>query len=755
MPAKYLKALHYLVPLAVLVAAIVLRWQDVPMVGQLRATLFDTYQQIAPREFEDVGVRILDIDEKSLAELGQWPWPRTRMAELVYRLRAGGAAIVGFDIVFAEADRTSPMRVVESWPQNDDMQTIRDLAATLPDHDDLFAQFIGGVGNIVTVAQLTRDTADRAPAQIGNFSVGGEAGRQLFDFIPVLPGANSSLSQLENAAAGNGLVNVAPGGDGVVRRVPLMLALDMELPVIGKPVYPTLSMEMLRVLQQAPRTMNVRMSGSGGKVRWTSTEGIDAIRVGAITIPTDQNGYMWVHYTGHKPERYISASDVLHDRVGPDELANTAILIGTSAAGLLDLRSSPLNPILPGVEIHAEMLEQMLLEHFLTRPYWSAEAETLALLIAGLMLVFAIPRLGAVWPAIFGVVLIGGAIYVSWWAYQTHLMLIDPAYATITLMAVYVIGSFIGFMRTEGEKRQVRTAFASYLSPALVEQLAQHPERLKLGGETRDMTLLFCDVRGFTTISETFKSDPQGLTRLINRLLTPLTDCILARQGTIDKYMGDCIMAFWNAPLDVPAHPVNACDSALAMFKALDVLNAERKAEAEAEGVPFLPLMIGAGINSGPCVVGNMGSDQRFDYSVLGDAVNLAARLEGQSKSYGVDIVLGPDTAAAAQDRFAIVQLDLIAVKGKTEAVRIFALLGDDTLRTDPTFIALSQNHEAMLAAYRSQNWDQAEHLIATCRSADIDSLETLYGLYEDRIASFRATPPGPDWDGVYVATSK
>jgi len=328
---------------------------------------------------------------------------------------------------------------------------------------------------------------------------------------------------------------------------------------------------------------------------------------------------------------------------------------------------------------------------------------------------------------------------------------------------VYMSSSMLNFLRTEAEKRQVRGAFSQYLSPALVEQLADEPERLVLGGEMRDMTLLFCDIRGFTTISEQFKTDPTGLTKLINRFLTPMTDMILARRGTIDKYMGDCIMAFWNAPLDDKKHAAHGLESALAMFDALHGLNEKLREEAESEDRPHYPINIGIGLNSGECCVGNMGSDKRFDYSVLGDAVNLAARLEGQSKNYGVGVVIGQETRKEAPE-FATIELDLIAVKGKTEPVLIYGLRGDAQEAATPAFQALEKKHEAMIAAYRSQQWDTASALIAECRDLarqtngekhGLGGLDVLYDLYAERIAAYRADPPGEDWDGVFVATSK
>ncbi|MCC9624287.1 adenylate/guanylate cyclase domain-containing protein [Thalassospira sp. MA62] len=750
--------LQYIAPLAILIICIVVRWQNVTVIDQLRLSVFDLYQQILPRKYEDVGVRIIDIDERSLREYGQWPWPRTRLAELLYRLRStAGADVVGFDMIFAEPDRTSPSRVIDDWPNLANRNQVAAIVDEMPDHDHLFAQFIHGTGNIVMASQLRKGAPAPLPRQIGNFSSAGEAGRTIADFVPVLPSATKNLDILEDAAKGNALINVSPSQDGIVRRVPLLAAIDMDQPVIGKPVYPTLTIEMLRVLQDAPRTMHVRMSGASGSTRWTNSEGITSIRVGAVTVPTDFAGQMWVHFTGHMPERFISASDVLNGTLPANALRGKMVLIGTSATGLLDMRSTPLDRVVPGVEIHAEMLEQMIMDHFLTRPYWLTEVETVVLLIVGLFFILAVPRLGAIWPALIGAAIAATTIGISWWAYQYKFILIDPLYPLVGLISVYLATSSLGFMRTEDERRKVRAAFANYLSPALVEQLAEHPERLKLGGETRDMTMMFCDVRNFTSISEGYKSNPEGLTRLINRLLTPLSDCILQREGTIDKYMGDCIMAFWNAPLDVENHPLRACESALAMCHELSYLNSVRKSEAFKANTPHVPLYVGIGINTGECLVGNMGSEQRFDYSVLGDAVNLAARLEGQSKYYGADIVLGEHVAERVHHKMAILELDLIAVKGKCEAIRIYALLGNDNLRTTKSFDQWRILHEQMIAAFRARQWDDATDFMVQCRNLPVVAADfyRLYDLYQERIATFRETPPPDDWDGVFVAAGK
>jgi adenylate cyclase len=322
------------------------------------------------------------------------------------------------------------------------------------------------------------------------------------------------------------------------------------------------------------------------------------------------------------------------------------------------------------------------------------------------------------------------------------------------MVALYAVLAFSNYTREAAEKRQVRSAFGQYLSPSLVEQLAEHPEQLKLGGETKEMTFLFCDVRNFTAISESHKSDPQRLTALINRLLTPLSNAILAHNGTIDKYMGDCVMAFWNAPMDLPGHENHACAAALDMLKALDGLNAERRVEAETAGAPYAPLRVGIGLNTGECVVGNMGTATRFDYSVLGDAVNLAARLETYSTEYGVAVVMGEATAARVQDSVALLELDRVAVKGKSEAVTVYGLLGDNSVRINPAFASLVRANAAMLAAYRARDWDAADRLAVACAALDA-APAGLYALHRARIAAFRKTPPPEGWDGVYAWLTK
>jgi adenylate cyclase len=344
----------------------------------------------------------------------------------------------------------------------------------------------------------------------------------------------------------------------------------------------------------------------------------------------------------------------------------------------------------------------------------------------------------------------------SWYFFSHHRLLIDFTYPLLSTTAIYLTLIFFSFVREQAQRRQIRSAFGQYLSPALVEQLAQSPEKLVLGGEEREMTIMFSDVRGFTTISESYKSDPQGLTKLMNRFLTPLTNAILARKGTIDKYMGDAIMAFWNAPLDDREHQLNACEAAVDMLEKIDALNKLREQEAQEGGHVYIPLNVGVGLNTGTCVVGNMGSDLRFDYSVLGDSVNLASRLEGQSKEYGFPIIVGSKTALAVKDRFAILELDFIMVKGKKEPEVIYAIAGREDVAHSGRFQRLRNLTIEMLACYRSRDWDGALAAIERGRKTDeAGALELLYDLYEARILGYKGNPPPEDWNGAFALLTK
>ncbi|WP_420968316.1 CHASE2 domain-containing protein [Bradyrhizobium sp. B120] len=721
---------------ALLIGIAALRIADPAPVQELRVRTFDTFQVIEPRQKTARPVTIVDIDEKSLADprLGQWPWPRTRLADIVINLTRLGAVVIAFDAVFSEPDRLNPDIAADTFSSLD--EEMRARLRQLPSNDSILADAIKNSRVVLGESggpNVRADLNEKLPVT-GLAMLGEEPQRFMFQF----PGLLRNVPVLEEAAAGRGLFTIRPERDGIVRRVPMMM-------VAQGITMPSLTFEMLRVA-----------GGSGTILIKADKAGIQSLGIKGFAIPTDLYGQLWIHYARRDPSIYVSAVDVLDGRVPPDRIAGKLILIGTSSVGLNDIKTTPVTPAMPGVEVHAQVLESALTGDVVSQPNYGIGIEFFAALIMGLLVIAFAPKFGPITLVVVGGMFASVLTGTSWYFYSQHRLLIDFTYPLMSTTAIYLTLIFSAFVREQQQRRQIRSQFVQYMSPALVEQLAQSPERLVLGGEEREMTIMFSDMRGFTSISETYKRDPQGLTTLMNRFLTPLSNAILARKGTIDKYMGDAIMAFWNAPLDDKQHQLNACDAALDMLERVDDLNRAREQEAQEGGHIYVPLNIGVGLNTGTCVVGNMGSDVRFDYSVFGDSVNLASRLEGQSKEYGFPIIVGSKTALAVKEKFAILELDFIMVKGKKEPEVIYAIAGREDVAGSGRFQRLRNLTIEMLACYRSRDWDGALAAIERGRKTDeAQTLQYLYRLYEARIRSFQKEPPPDDWDGAFALTTK
>jgi adenylate cyclase len=723
-----------LVCLALLVGFAGLRILDPPPVEELRVRTFDTFQLIDPRVKKVRPVTIIDIDEKSLAELGQFPWPRTRIADLITNLTRLGAVVIAFDIVFSEPDRLNPDIAADTIRNLDD--DTRAKLRALPSNDQILAEAIGKSRVVLGESGLPFVVSefDKSLPLTGLAMLGEEPQPFMFDF----PGLLRNVHVLEAAAAGRGLFTIKPERDGIVRRVPMIMQAQGV-------TMPSLSFEVLRVA-----------TGSGTILIKADKAGIKSLGLRGIQIPTDSHGQLWVHFAHNDPSIYVSAVDVLQGRAPPDRIAGKLVLVGTSAVGLQDTKTTPISPVMPGVEIHAQVLESALTGAGVSQPNYGISIEFATALLFGFLVIAFAPLFGPITLVGLGAVFATGLAGTSWYFYTQHRLLIDFTYPLMSTTAIYLTLIFSSFVREQAQRRQIRSAFGQYLSPALVEQLAQSPEKLVLGGEEREMTIMFSDVRGFTTISETYKHDPQGLTKLMNRFLTPLTNAILSRKGTIDKYMGDAIMAFWNAPLDDKEHEINACEAAVDMLERIDELNKQRELEAKEGGHVYIPLNVGVGLNTGACVVGNMGSDLRFDYSVLGDSVNLASRLEGQSKEYGFPIIVGSKTALAVKEKFAILELDFIMVKGKKQPEVIYAIAGREEVAQSGRFQRLRNLTIEMLACYRTRDWEGALAAIERGRKTDeARSLELLYNLYEARIRDYQKNPPPDDWNGAFALLTK
>ncbi len=731
-----------LLTFALLFVLLFIRVLDPVFVQNIRNQSFDLYQRLKPREFAQQPVIIVDIDEESLQSQGQWPWPRTRLAEMVTNITRQGGIVIGFDIVFSELDRLSPALIAAD---NSNLpEDVREALMQMPDNEQTFAQAMKAsrvvVGETGTGFSASEDQKQEIPEVPYAFR-----GPDPTRFIAKFPGLVQNTEEISNAAAGRGVFTVDPDPDGIIRKVPLVLIADDKVRL-------ALSTEVLRI-------------ATGGQAFLVRSDdaGISAIVVGGVSVPTDTNGRIWPWFTHSDPRRFISASQVMDGTVPQGALAGKMVLVGTSAEGLKDIRPTPVDAAVPGVEIHAQILENILTSQFLKRPNYALGMELAITALTGILIIAIVPWIGALWAAAAAMLVFGVFAAGSWFAFAQERLLIDPTFPIAASLVTFIAITTGNYIREEAQRRQIRSAFGQYLSPALVDQLSDEPDMLVLGGETRELSILFTDVRGFTTISESFKDNPQGLTKLMNHFLTEMSNAILVEEGTIDKYMGDAIMAFWNAPVEAPDHAMKACRAAITMLEAVANLNETYKTEAEErskDGEPVEPhkINIGIGINTGDCVVGNMGSEMRFDYTALGDAVNLASRLEGQSKPFGISVVLGDTTAEIVRDKLAVIEIDLIRVKGKLEPERIHALLGGPELKESDDFVALKALNATMISAYRRQDWDSAYHaleeLAILADTMGLEFSEYLF-VYETRITEYRVNPPGKNWDAVFTATDK
>ena len=733
-----------LAALLVLAFGLIIRIGDPTPVSGLRNAAFDFYHQSKPRDLTPMPVAILDVDDRSLEEIGQWPWPRTRIAELVQKATQAGAVAIAFDIVFSDPDRLSAEQIVADNPA-----IPPDLGAQLlqlPRNDELLAQAFRSSRVIVGQTSVRNAAGNRAEKQDMVDVPHALIGPSPMPFLLKFPDVVQNIPMLEEAAAGHGMFSARPDADGVYRRVPIALSVQGEVRL-------GLATELLRIAT----------GGEPFAVR-TNEAGIEGVVVARQLVPTARDGTLWPYLTPSSAGRYVSAADLLAGRMPQGRLANHLVLVGTSAIGLEDFRATPLGVSMAGVEIHAQVLENILSQSALSRPNYAVAVELVVTLVLCLLVIAFAPAIGASLLMAGTMVLLVGYAGMSYYMFYSQRLLLDPTFPVIATTATVILMATVNYMREERRRREIRNAFGRYVSPDLVEQLNNNQDGLTLGGETRTLTLLFSDVRGFTAIAEDFKNDPKGLTTLMNRFLTILSNGILDYAGTIDKFMGDAVMAFWNAPLNNDAHAHAACNAALRMIADVEAFNKRRRAERKDtkggnDGSPKAhTINVGIGINTGTCVVGNMGTSTRFDYTALGDPVNVASRLEGQSRYYGASIILGEATARETINDFALIELDNIRVVGKELPENIFALVGDKSLRDKPAFQKAFELNTEMHKAYRAQDWDKATALLPQIEDLfeQLNIGLTYYAaLYRARVAEMRADPPPADWNGVFASTKK
>ncbi len=680
----------------------------------------------------DSRIVIIDIDEKSLAEEGRWPWPRNRIADLTDRLFEYGAVVVGYDIFFTEPERNKALAIVQQLEDTtpEATQLINNLSeiATEFDNDQRLADSL--TDNDVTLGYLFHQETTQPVGQLPKPLQTLAPEQATRSGIKAMSNYTASLPLLQDSAISSGFVTTWPDPDGIIRRTPLLIRH-------GGNIYGSLSLNVAKLylfLEEA----EIKTTPIG------NIDAVDKIILGGTSIPTDGHGFALVPYKGPAGTfPYLSASDVLNGTVDDTMLEGAIVLIGTSAVGIADLVATPVDNIYPGVEVHATIIRSILDNDFPYQPSWADGANLIATLSIGLILALLFPHLAPLTLLITSGLMASGLVYGNVWLWQEKGLALALAWPLILILTLAALNITYGFLSENRKRSQLKSIFGQYVPPELVDAMSQTSEDFGFEGESREMTVLFADIRGFTALSE--KLSPSELRALLNRYFTHMTEIIFDHHGTIDKYVGDMIMAFWGAPLKNPDHAKQAIEAAMQMLKK----TAELKPILMAEGYPEVD--IGIGLNTGLMNVGDMGSSYRRAYTVLGDNVNLGSRIEGLTKFYGAGLVVS-ETTMAGQDGFVFRRLDLVKVKGKTEAVKVYEPLCKKEDATAELFEELQQ-HEQGLTAYLKQEWQQANQIFGQLNQQHPD--KRVYSLYLERISELRQRDLGADWDGVYERREK
>ena len=716
----------------VLPIGVLQRLDDIIYDARLRATMPQTI---------DERIVIVDIDEKSLAEFGRWPWSRNKLAKLVDELfERQKAALLGFDLVFAEEDDSSGLKTLKLLAQNE----LRDQAGfteklaqiqTTLDYDALFAKSIearpvvmgyyltsdrdGGVSGVLPAPVMAADSLGGRPIRFTSWN-----------------GFGANIELLAKAAPVSGFFNSITEGDGVVRSIPLLAEYRGQY-------YESLSLAIFRMLAGSPK---VKPGFPQEKFLSQSYQGLESILLlqagKTLAIPVDHRVATLVPFRGNGGVnggsfRYISAADLLAKRIAPGQLMNKIVLLGTTAPGLLDLRATPVGETYPGVETHANVISGLLDGKVLVKPDYAVGFEVVILILSGLLLAFVLPLLSALKAVATSTLVIGALVALNFWLYLSFGLVLPLASALVMALTAFALNMSYGYFVESKSKRDLADLFGTYVPPELVDEMVKDAASYNMKATTKEMTVMFCDMRGFTQMSETM--EPTQLQALLNTVFSRLTDQIRGNRGTIDKYMGDCVMAFWGAPVDTADHASLAVKTAFEMANAIRKLNEEHRSK----GLPEIG--VGIGLNTGSMCVGDMGSDIRRSYTVIGDSVNLGSRLEGLSKTYGVDIVVGESTRQLVSD-FAWQELDKVRVKGKDNTVAIFWPVAPlDCLDLDSS--AELKIWGIALKAYRMQDWDQCNVKLLNLQR--LNANKYLYRLYAERVASRRLLPFDPEWDGA------
>lgn len=710
------------------------KFYQLGFVSFMESRLYDSRLRWTMPNTVDESIVILDIDEKSLRDEGHWPWSRDKLAQVVDTLfDKYKIAVLGFDVVFAEKDNSSGLAVLQDLGQKQlknvpQFQSALDKLKPQLEYDALFAKKL--LDRNVVLGYYFNSSGNASGALPDPVFSPGTFKDRPIDFIKS-DGYGGNLEQLQNRAASAGHFTQAPDADGLVRRVPMIIEYDGAY-------YESLSLAMVRTLLGSPQLK----AGYGNDDK--NYAGLEWLDLDNLRIPVDSAASALVPYRGFRGSfKYISVTDVLNERVPLEALKQKIVLLGTTAPGLLDLRSTPVDEVYPGVEIHANMISGILNQSIKSSPPYILAAEVVMLLVIGMAMSFLLPLLNPIQDTLVSLSVLLLTIAVNAYVWQYGNIALPLANTLLMVLALFALNMSYGYFVESRTKRQITNLFGQYVPKEVVGELSARPDQVSMEGDSREMTILFSDVRGFTTISEGL--DSKELSLLMNEFLTPLSRVVYKHRGTIDKYMGDCIMAFWGAPLPDERHAHNAILAGLEMLRALEALQPHFKER----GWP--PINIGVGLNTGRVSVGNMGSEVRVAYTVMGDAVNLASRLEGITKEYGAGMVVGENTKAEAPD-FVYRELDLVRVKGKDKPVAIFEPMG---LRGEvaQSVIEEVELFQQTLQAYRRQDWDSVEAQLRVLQERSPQA--KLYQVYAERVAYFRSNPLASDWDGVFVFKTK
>ncbi|MFM1908068.1 MAG: hypothetical protein RLZZ591_1745 [Pseudomonadota bacterium] len=713
----------------------------IDVLDRLDHIIFDTRLRATMPQSMDERIVIVDIDEKSLAEVGRWPWGRHHIASMMDELfDRQHVAVLGFDVVFAEPDDSSGLKNLRALAQNE-LRSESAFVRLLPqlqsqlDYDATFARAIQG-RPVVMGYYLTSDRDGRTSGQLPEpvFDTAALGGQNVG--ITSWSGFGSNIEQLAAAAPMAGYFNPMTDSDGVVRSLPMIAEYQ------GK-YYESLSLAMFRTLAGRPE---VALGLSKGQTRTSGRLIMENVLLQqgdrSFAIPVDERAATLVPYRGSGGPRggsfqYISAVDLLKGAIPAQTLRDKIVLLGTTAPGLQDLRVTPVGEAYPGVEAHANMISGLLDGRLPVKPDYAAGYEFVVLLLAGLVLALALPTLSATRAVMLSVFVVALPVAMNFWLFQTQSLVLPLASALATTTASFALNMSYGYFVESRSKRELAHLFGTYVPPELVDEMVKDPDSYSMKAANRELTVMFCDMRGFTKMSE--QMEPLALQELLNGVFSRLTHLIRAQRGTIDKYMGDCVMAFWGAPVETPDHAALAVRAAIDMSHIVRTINDEHRAQ----GLPEIG--VGIGLNSGTMCVGDMGSDIRRSYTVIGDAVNLGSRLEGLSKVYGVDMVVSESTQQLVAGQ-AWQELDKVRVKGKEQAVTIYYPMGPEADQSIALKEELALWH-SFLGAYRQQNWDDAQSKLDQLLKSSPDKF--LYHLYAERLASMRLLPFDPAWDGA------